>query len=189
MLRSGKNDTVRTFVPACSARTKDMYQRFASGLYRQAFLTRGDSALAVHVVRDVIADECALPPTPEFSEDDARHGLAESVFRRCQQLAADRARRDCARHRSGWQPHGPPMPRTAVKVTGPSADPRQKQEKSDADTRIRHGDHHGSGRSSARGAGGQVAAGCAAVRGDDEDVTRVGMERSTTPMSHAGPRV
>jgi hypothetical protein len=95
MLRSGKNGTVRTFVPACSARSQDMYQRYASGLYRQAFLTLGDSALAVHVVRDVIADECALPPAPEFGEDDTRHRLAESVFRRCQQLAADRARRDC----------------------------------------------------------------------------------------------
>jgi len=94
MLRSGKNGTVRTFVPACSARSQDMYQRYASGLYRQAFLTLGDSALAVHVVRDVIADECALPPAPEFGEDDTRHRLAESVFRRCQQLAADRARRD-----------------------------------------------------------------------------------------------
>ena len=91
MLRSGKNGTVRTFVPACSARSQDMYQRYASGLYRQAFLTLGDSALAVHVVRDVIADQCALPPAPEFGEDDARHRLAESVFRRCQQLAADMA--------------------------------------------------------------------------------------------------
>ena len=44
MLRSGKNGTVRTFVPACSARSKDTYQRYASGLYRQAFLTLGDSA-------------------------------------------------------------------------------------------------------------------------------------------------
>ena len=94
MLRSGKNGTVRTFVPASSARSQDMYQRYASGLYRQAFLTLGDSALAVHVVRDVIADECALPPAPEFGEDDARYRLAESVFRRCEQLAADRAR-DC----------------------------------------------------------------------------------------------
>jgi hypothetical protein len=102
MLGSGKNGTVRTFVPACSARSKDMYQRYASGLYRQAFLTLGDSALAVHVVRDVIADECALPPAPEFGEDDARHRLAESVFRRCQQLAADRARRDC-------RPAAPPV--------------------------------------------------------------------------------
>jgi hypothetical protein len=188
MLRSGKNGTVRTFVPACSARGKEMYLHYASGLYRQAFLTLGDSALAVHVVRDVIADECALPPAPEFNEDDARHRLAESVFRRRRRLAADRARHGCVRHCSGWQPLRPPMPRTAVKATGPSADPRQRQEKSDADTRIRHGDHHGSGRSRARGAGGQVAAGCATVRGDDEDVTRVGTERGTKPMSHAGPR-
>ena len=95
MLRSGKNGTVRTLVPACSARRRDIYQRYASGLYRQAFLTLGDSALAVHVVRDVIAGQCVLPPAREFDEDDARHRLAESVFRRCQQLAADRARRDC----------------------------------------------------------------------------------------------
>lgn len=97
MLRSGKNGTVRTFVPACSARSQDTYQRYASGLYRQAFLTPGDSALAVHVVRDVVADECALPPA--FGEDDARHRLAEPLFRRCQQLTADRARRDC---RPAW---------------------------------------------------------------------------------------
>jgi len=44
MLRSGKNGTVRTFVPACSARSQDMDQRYASGLYRQALLTLGDSA-------------------------------------------------------------------------------------------------------------------------------------------------
>ena len=115
MLRSGKNGTVRTLVPACSARSTDMYQRYASGLYRQAFLTLGDSALAVHVVRDVIADECALPPSPEFGEDDARHRLAESVFRRCQQLAADRARRDC--------PHpAPPSGDVASRVELPAGD-------------------------------------------------------------------
>jgi hypothetical protein len=93
MLRSGKNGTVRTLIPACSARSEDTYQRYASGLYRQASLTLGDSALAVHIVRDVIADECALAPAPEFGKDDARHRLAKSVFRRCQQLAADPARR------------------------------------------------------------------------------------------------
>src|SRR5690348_11497398 len=102
MLRSDKNRTVCTFVPACSARSQDTYQRYASGLYRQAFLTLGDSALAVHVVRDVIADECALPPALEFGEDDARHRLAESVFRRCQQLAADRARRDGRQAPPSW---------------------------------------------------------------------------------------
>jgi len=102
MLRSGKNGTVRTFVPACSARSQDMYQRYASGLYQQAFLTLGDSALAVHVVRDVIADEYVLAPAPECGEDEARHGLAESVFRRCQQLAADRVRRDGRRAPPSW---------------------------------------------------------------------------------------
>ena len=52
------------------------------------------------------------------------------------------------------------------------AETAEEQEKDDAETRIRHGDHHGSCRSRARGDGGQVAAGCAAVRGDEEDVTR-----------------
>jgi hypothetical protein len=106
MLRSGKNGTVRTFVPACSARSADIYERYASGLYQQAFLTLGDSALAVHVVRDVIADECVLPPGPGRGEDDARHRLAEPVFRRCQQ--------------PGWQHLRPPWPGTAVKVRGPN---------------------------------------------------------------------
>jgi hypothetical protein len=32
-------------------------------------------------------------------EDDVRHRLAESVFRRCHQLASDPARRDC---RPAW---------------------------------------------------------------------------------------
>ena len=72
MLRSGKNGTVRTFVPACSARSADIYERYASGLYQQAFLTLGDSALGVHVVRDVIADECVLPPAPRRGEDGPR---------------------------------------------------------------------------------------------------------------------
>ena len=58
---SGNNGTVRILVPACSARSKDTYRRYASGLYRQAFLTCSDSALAVHVVCGVIAGECAPP--------------------------------------------------------------------------------------------------------------------------------
>ena len=52
------------------------------------------------------------------------------------------------------------------------AETPEEREKDDAETRIRHGDHHGSCRSRARSDGGQVAAGCAAVRGDEEDVTR-----------------
>jgi len=89
MLRSGTNDTVRTLVTANSARSRDIYRRYAAGLYRQALLTLGDSALAEHVVRDIIADECALAPAPGRGEDETRYRLAESVLRHCQQLAAD----------------------------------------------------------------------------------------------------
>ena len=95
MLRSGKNDTVRLLVTATPARNRDICERYATGLYRQAFLALGDSALAERVVCDVIADECALAPVPGYGEDDTRCRLAESVFRRCQQLATDPARRDC----------------------------------------------------------------------------------------------
>lgn len=94
---SGNNGTVRTLVTDCSVRSGDVYQRYVSGLYRQAFRTLGDSALAVRVVSDVISDECALAPARGRGEDDVRHRLAESVFQRCQQLASDPARRDCPR--------------------------------------------------------------------------------------------
>jgi hypothetical protein len=92
---SGNNGTVRTLVTGCSVRSGDVYRRYVSGLCRQALLTLGDSALAVRVVSDVIADECALAPARGRGEDDVRHRLAESVFRRCQQLASDPGRRDC----------------------------------------------------------------------------------------------
>ena len=68
MLGLGKNGTVGVFAKASSARSRDIYQRYATGLYRQA---------------------------PGQGEDDMRHRLAESVFRRCQQLAADPAGRGC----------------------------------------------------------------------------------------------
>ena len=141
---SGNKSTIRTLLTACPVRSGDVYQRYVSGLYRQALLTLGDSALAVRVVSDVIADECALAPA-QGRDDDVRHRLAESVFRRCQELAFDPARRDCR---------------------------PEEQQKVDAKTRIRHGDHRGSCWSRARADGGQVAAGCAAVHGDEKDVTR-----------------
>ncbi len=49
------------------------------------------------------------------------------------------------------------------------ADPL-KSRRSDADTRIRRGDHHGSHRNGGWAGGGQIAAGSAAVRSDEEDV-------------------
>src|SRR5579863_2104282 len=48
--------------------------------------------------------------------------------------------------------------------------PAQKQKENDANTRIRHDDHHGRCRSGAWAAGGQVAARCAAVPGGAEHV-------------------
>ena len=95
MLGSDGNGTVRAFAAVSSAHSKDIYQRYAAGLGRQAFLAHGDSALAEHVVRDVLAGECALASVPGSGEGDARYRLAESVFRRWQQLAADPAWRDC----------------------------------------------------------------------------------------------
>jgi hypothetical protein len=92
MLGLGRNGPVGVFARASSARNRDIYERYATGLYRLAFLTLGDAALAEHAVRDVIVGECALPPAAGHDEDNTRHRLAESVFRRCQQLAADPAR-------------------------------------------------------------------------------------------------
>ena len=89
MLGSGKTGAVRALATASSARSRDadIYRRYAVGLYRQALLTRGDPALADHVVCDVIVNERALARIPERGEDDARYRLTESVLRRRQQLA------------------------------------------------------------------------------------------------------
>ena len=37
---SGNKGTIRTLVTACWVRSGDVYQRYVSGLYRQALLTR-----------------------------------------------------------------------------------------------------------------------------------------------------
>jgi hypothetical protein len=90
MLGSGKTGAVRAFVMGSSLRSRDadLYRRYAAGLYRQALQTRGDPALAEHVVCDVIVNEAALARISERSEDDARYRLTGSVLWRCQQLAA-----------------------------------------------------------------------------------------------------
>jgi hypothetical protein len=75
MLGSSKTSAVRAFVTAGSTRSQDadLYRRYAVGLYRQALLTRGDPALAEHVVCDVIVNERALARMPKPGEDDARY--------------------------------------------------------------------------------------------------------------------
>ena len=65
-----------------SAGSRDIHHGYASGLYRQAFLTLGDTALAVRVVSDVIAESARWPRRGRAGEDDVRHRLAESVIDR-----------------------------------------------------------------------------------------------------------
>jgi hypothetical protein len=101
MLGSGKTGAVGALAAASRAREQAVYQRHAPALYRQALLMLDDSALAEDVVCDVIVDECALVPAQEHGEDETRFRLAQSVFRRCQQLAARPARQD---RRSPQQP-------------------------------------------------------------------------------------
>ncbi len=72
MLGSGKAGRVRASAAAGPARSRDMYQRYAVALYRQALLTRDDPAAAGHIADDDVASEYALPPGQERGEDDAR---------------------------------------------------------------------------------------------------------------------
>jgi hypothetical protein len=69
----GKTGTVRASVTASSARGRDIYQRYAVALYRQALLTAGDPAWAEDVVYDVIVNERALALMGEHGEARARH--------------------------------------------------------------------------------------------------------------------
>jgi len=107
MLAWGKTGTVRACATPglAGSRAADIYRRCAVGLYRQALLTLGDSALAGDVAGGVIAEECTLPPAPRFDEDEARYRLAEPVFRRYRQLAAGPAWPDrCPAQRPSWGP-------------------------------------------------------------------------------------
>jgi hypothetical protein len=67
---------------------REIYQRYAVALYRQALLDLDDPASARHVGCDALVNECALAAIPDRGEDDARYRLAESVFRGSRQLAA-----------------------------------------------------------------------------------------------------
>jgi hypothetical protein len=90
MLAWRKTGPVRARATAGLAgrRTADIYRRCAVGLYKQALLTLGDSALAGDVAGGVIADEGTPPPAQSSGEDEARYRLAEPVFRRYRQLTA-----------------------------------------------------------------------------------------------------
>jgi hypothetical protein len=93
MLGWGKTGTVRASATASPARSRDIFQRYAVALYRQALLNLDDSAPAEHAVCDVLVNECALAAIPERGEDDACYPLAPSQSRR--------------RWRAGWRAHPP----------------------------------------------------------------------------------
>ena len=94
MLSWGKTGTVDASATVSPARSQEIYQSYAVALYRQALLNLDDSALTEHVVCDPVVNECALAVMPEHGEDDARYRLAELVFRRSRQLAAELAQQD-----------------------------------------------------------------------------------------------
>jgi hypothetical protein len=75
-------------------RDADIYDRYASGLYRQALLTLEDAHLAEQVVCDVLVDECTRTPAPRGDEDNASYRLAVSAYRRCRELAGGPERQD-----------------------------------------------------------------------------------------------
>ncbi len=102
MLGSGQTGTVRAYAVARSARSQDIYQRYAAGLYRQALLNLDGSAVAEYDVCDVVVNESALARVPERGEDNARYRLAQLVFQRCQQLIAGPAQQA----RPGQRPAG-----------------------------------------------------------------------------------
>jgi hypothetical protein len=207
MLGSGKTGAVRAFVTASSARRQDadLYRRYAAVLYRQALLTSDDPALAERVVCDVVVNEAALARIPERGEDDARYGLTESVFRRCQQLAAGAmaiyprdmaallhavmrrlASSSAAVAEEGTEVRTPAAGRqragrrkaeltacsgiSDISVAGRCRGPADEREENDASNRIHHDDHRSSQRGGAWAGGGQIAAGCAAVPNDEENV-------------------
>ena len=90
MLGLGKTGTVRPAAAASSAHSQDIYQRYAVALYRQALLTRGDSALAERAVCDVVVNECALALVLERAEGNARDraALLRAVMRRLTTFSA-----------------------------------------------------------------------------------------------------
>src|ERR1700733_5110812 len=92
-------------------RDAHIYDRYASGLYRQALLTLDDAQLAEQVVCDVLVEECIRPPAPGSDEENASFRLAVSAYWHCRELAGDPARQD-------RRPARRPGRRPSVRVVG-----------------------------------------------------------------------
>lgn len=93
-----------------------IYDRYATGLYRQAFYALGDTRLAEQVLCEVIVAECARPPGRKAITARDGQRLAIAVYRSCQDLAGGYACPDqLARRRqeAGAVPEEPDSPLTA----------------------------------------------------------------------------
>ncbi|MGD0556105.1 MAG: hypothetical protein ABSA93_14125 [Streptosporangiaceae bacterium] len=98
--------------PSCTAReARDrdavIYDRHATGLYRQALLTLGNTELAEQVVCDVITSACVGAPASAGEDGDADYRLAVLAYRRCQELVGG----------SGWRA-GVPAPQPPESLAG-----------------------------------------------------------------------
>jgi hypothetical protein len=82
MLGLSKTDKVSASATARAASSRDLYQRYAVALYRQALRNVDDPALAEPVACDVIVNEYALALVPERREDNARHRRVLGIYLR-----------------------------------------------------------------------------------------------------------
>ena len=89
MLRFAKTDIARGYVPDTAAghADKDVYDRHAGNVYRQALFTLDDAVMAEQVVSDVIVEEC-VRPAAVICGQDAERRLAVCTYRRCLELAS-----------------------------------------------------------------------------------------------------
>lgn len=100
----------RISVKGPADRPAAIYDRYAIGLYQQAFFALGDAGLAEQVLCEVIAAECARPQESGSGPTGGQR-LARAVYRRCRDLAAGQAApQQPARRRAGTgsrEPRGP----------------------------------------------------------------------------------
>jgi hypothetical protein len=82
MLGLSKTGQASASATATSTSSRDLYQRYAVALYRQALRSVDDSALAEPVACDVMVNERALALVPERGEDDARHRGVLGIYPR-----------------------------------------------------------------------------------------------------------
>ncbi|HEY5361326.1 MAG TPA: hypothetical protein VIJ82_27180 [Streptosporangiaceae bacterium] len=107
----GASPRAKATIAAATERARDLHAQYATALFRQAILTLADAALAEQVVCEVIVEECIRRPHARPEAETARHQLAVSAYRRCQEVPAVTARS----HRA------PPAPRALPVLPGTPA--------------------------------------------------------------------